>query len=133
MCSLLSFLCFLVEVGEEVEKVFGSVFLSTISKELDGVLEFLASAVVIAFAGAASGGVVAVEHRSDFEQIVSHIEKIRIENLFRRLHGVPPIKSQRHTNCISNNNDFKRYKVEFGRTFFLTKTRDFPTLRNMIK
>ena len=86
MCSFLSFLSFVIEVGEEIEEVFGSIFLLVVGEESDGFLEFLPSGLVVGFSGPSAGGVITVEHCRDFEQMVPHLKKIRIENLFRRLH-----------------------------------------------
>ena len=88
MCSFLSFLSFVIEVGEEIEEVFGTIFLIVVGEESDGFLEFLPSGFVVGFAGPLAGGVIAVEHRGNFEQMVPHLKKIRIENLFRRLHSL---------------------------------------------
>ena len=108
MCSLFSFLRFLIKVGEEVEEVFGSIFVSAFGKDTDSVLEFLPSDIVVGFAGSATGGVVAVEHRPDFEQGVPHIEKIRVENLFRRLHGVSS-QSLNFNTCKKKCNIFQNF------------------------
>jgi hypothetical protein len=57
---------FRVEVGEEVEEVFGTIFLSAVGEELDGFPKFL-SAGVVGVTGSSAGGVVAVEHCGDFQ------------------------------------------------------------------